>query len=183
MSDLQALAFPGLGLGDTTVCFAPSSKRFPFPLFDPWVKVPEPSPSAAPRTQVLARSLRRQTDWSQRKLAKVLDTTHPTVRALEEGRSSAQQDQLYDRLVGVHEVVDRIFVVADRDTRETNRLLSALNSTGRSAVELLTTGDFAAAYLAALDAARPRRNSGMMNGIWKSAPSTATHSLEAADSH
>jgi transcriptional regulator with XRE-family HTH domain len=187
MSEFQALMVSGLGaqLGasDATVSFAPLTDRFRFPLFDPWVRVPERAPTPAPRTQVLARSLRRQTGWSQRKLASVLRSTHPTVRALEEGRSSAQQDELYDQIVGVHEVVDRVFEVADRDSRETNRLLSATTARATSAIDLLTAGDFAGAYLAALDAARPRRTTRMMQGFWRSTPGTATRSLEAADSH
>lgn len=187
MSEFQAL-MPSplaaqLGAFDATVSFAPSKDRFRFSLFDPWVRVPERTPTPAPRTQVLARSLRRQTGWSQRKLANVLRSTHPTVRALEEGRSSAQQNELYDQLVGVHEVVDRVFELAGRDSRETNRLLSATTEESTSALDLLTAGDFAAAYLAAVDAARPRRSSLMMQGIWKSTPGTATHSLEAADPH
>lgn len=187
MSEFQAVMLSPwgaqLGSSDATVTFTPSTDRFRVSLFDPWVRVPERAPTPAPRTQVLARSLRRQTGWSQRKLASVLRSTHPTVRALEEGRSSAQQDELYDRLIGVHEAVERVFELAGRDSRETNRLLTAATPEAATALDLLTAGDFPAAYLAALDTARPRRRSRMMQSIWKSSPGTATHSLEPTDSH
>lgn len=182
MTDLGLL---GSGLGsqgwasDTTVNFIPARSRHRFPLFEALWRLPEQEPEPAPRTQVLTMTLRRQTGWSQRRLATVLRSTHPTVRALEEGRSSAPHHDLYNQLVGVHEVVDRVFVLAGRDAGEVDRLLSTTPPLGRSAVDLLAVGDFAGAFLAALDVLRPRRTTSTMRGRWASRPGTATHSLEA----
>ena len=52
------------------------------------------------------------TGWSHRGLANVLEISHPTVSALEQGTSPARVGDLFDRLVEAHEVVRRVHLIA-----------------------------------------------------------------------
>lgn len=169
-----------LGASDSTVTFMPAPSRRTS-VFDAWLRIPRPVAVPAPRTQVLTRSLKEKTGWSNRALAAVLDATHPTVRALEAGQSSGHHNDLYARVRGVHDVAERIFLIAARDSGETNRLLTETTPDGRSAAELLAAGDYGAAYTAALDIHRPRRTTGLMQSIWPATPGTATTSLNSDD--
>jgi len=143
-------------------------------LYDLWVQVPEADSRPAPRAQRLTQAIQDWTGWSQRKLAKVLNTTHPTVAALEQGRSAARVGDLFERLLEVHEVVQRVFLVANRDASEVDRLLASPSQSGAVAVELLADRKPSEAYLAALEVMRPRREGSMMKGLWPSRPGDAT---------
>ncbi len=143
-------------------------------LFDFWVQVPAMESRPAPRAQRLTRAVREWTGWSHRRLATVLDSTHPTVAALEQGRSMGRAGDLFERLLEVHEVVHRVFLVADRDASEVDRLLESPSQSGATATELLTVRKPAEAYLAALDVSRPRRVGPLMQGLWPSKVGEAT---------
>ena len=117
------------------------------------------------------------TGWSHRGLANVLEISHPTVSALEQGTSPARVGDLFDRLVEVHEVVRRVHVIANRDTSRTSHLLSTPSESGEIAKDLLAERRPAEAYLAALDAQRPRRAGPMMQSIWPARMGDATVDL------
>lgn len=166
-----ALSIPAF-LGSGTLVAAPE-RPAPPDLFDWWVRVPDRPARPAPAVQRNVRDVLRWTGWSHRKLARVLGTTHPTVGALELGTTSGPSIDR-ERLDEVHEVVQRIHLLAGRDADETNRLLSTGADGGPSAFDLLSESRASDAYLAALDVLRPRRTSGMMSGIWPAAPGRAT---------
>lgn len=122
---------------------------------------------AAPDVQVMTRELRQWTDWSQRRLADILGTTHTTIGAAEEGRPlrSSHSGDLRRRLEEAYAVVLRVHLLADRDADRTARLLETAPRVGASsATQLLKDRDPANAYLAALDALNPPVE-GMLVGI------------------
>ena len=148
-----------------------------FELFDWWVETPKIVSQPAPQVQRLTQELLVWTGWSHRRLANVLKISHPTVSALEQGTSSARVGDLFDRLVEAHEVVKRVHLIADRDPSRTSRLLSTPPEPGNSASSLLARRRPAEAYLAALDAQRPRRAEPMMQSIWPARVGEATVDL------
>lgn len=174
------LAFRGI-IGSTATAVADilsSHASESLDLFDTWVRLPAPKPYSPPKVQEQAAEIRACTGWSQRRLASVLNTTHPTVKALEQGRIVTRVRDLPARLSDIHRVVERVFLLAGRNPNETNRLLtSRANNRQLSAVDLLAEGRAAQAYLAVLDILRPP-DEGMAVGIWPSKPGVATTSLE-----
>ena len=146
-------------------------------LFDLWVKTPEIVSRPAPQAQRLTQELLVWTGWSHRSLANVLEISHPTVSALERGASPARVGDLFDRLVEVHEVVRRVHLIADHDVLRTSHLLSTQSGSGGIARDLLVERRPAEAYLAALDAQRPRRVGPMMQSIWPAKAGDATVDL------
>jgi transcriptional regulator with XRE-family HTH domain len=150
-------------------------------LFDFWVQVPATASRPAPRVQSMTVAIRKFTGWSQRKLAVVLNTSHPTVAALEQGRSTARVGDMFERIVEVHGVVERLFLLANQEAAEVDRLLEAAYETGPPAIELLGDRRPAEAYLAALDVSRPRRVGQMMKGVWPASAGQATVDLAASE--
>ncbi len=128
-------------------------------LGDWWIVLPAPDLHPAPSTQQLVRQLRQWTRWSTRQLAEVLDTSHTTIRAVENGRTlvGGHSGDLRRRLADAHEVVERVFLLANRDAERVATILDSAPPGKRSAVEELRAGDPARAYLVALDVLRPRR--------------------------
>lgn len=174
------LALPGVGTDATASTIPINTDRTG--IYDTWVRVPEFVPRAAPRSQRLTREIRRLTGWSNRQLARVLEISHPTVRALEEGRSRSGDTDLLARLVEVEAVVSRVFLLTDQDTSETRRLLeSAAPNTGKSPADLLQARQPSEAYLAVVDAIRPPERSPLMSGFWSSRAGEATQDLSVAD--
>ena len=149
-------------------------------LFRSWVVVPQYRPVTAPRAQWLVREIQVATHWSARAIAALLGTTHPTVGALLDGRPAGGRNlpQLQVRLREVHDVVTRVHAIAGGDPNETVRLLTTAPASGKSAVALLKERDPAAAYLAAVDVARPRRTGRLMTGLFPARAGEATTALE-----
>jgi transcriptional regulator with XRE-family HTH domain len=117
--------------------------------------------------QVMTRELRQWTNWSQRRLADILGTTHTTIGAVEEGRPlrTAHSGDLRRRLEEAYAVVLRVRLLTDGDVDGTAQLLEAAPRAGASsATQLLKDRDPARAYLAALDALNPPAE-GMLVGI------------------
>jgi transcriptional regulator with XRE-family HTH domain len=125
-----------------------------------WVIVlPTPDLHPAPAMQQVVRQLRQWTGWSTRRLAEVLHTSHTTIRAVESGRPlvGGHSGDLRRRLTEAHDVVERVFLVADRNAEQVATILDSAPAGRRSAVEELKWGDPARAYLTAVDVLRPRR--------------------------
>jgi hypothetical protein len=117
-------------------------------------------PQAAPQLQRVIREIRGWTGWSARRLADVVGSSHTTVRNAENGRPlvSGHSGDLRQRLVAIHDLVERIYVLVDRDAERTATLLTTAPPGRCSAVEeLRATGDAGRAYIALLDTLRPRR--------------------------
>jgi len=174
------LAFPGVAVDNTVSTVAVNREQAG--IYDTWVRIPEQVTRPAPRSQRLVREVRRRTGWSNRYLAHVLGITHPTVRALEEGRSKPNDHVLLERLLEVDAVVERLFILAGQDPNETRRVLETAPSSGRPpASELLRARQPAESYLAALDVIRPPQRTPLMSGFWPSLAGDSTHDLMSAE--
>jgi transcriptional regulator with XRE-family HTH domain len=182
---VAALAAPGIAT--PTVPLAESRPAYTeraSDLFNTWVRLPDIKHPRPNGLQQQTKQIRNQTGWSQRRLASVLNTTHPTVKALELGRSVTRVRDITTRLADIHRVVERVFLLANRDAATTDRLLSTKPSRLQSsAAELLQVGDSAGAYLAALRVFNPPSSTDdLIVGTWPTTPGLATASLEPAES-
>jgi len=158
----------------------PLNMRDQFWTIGDWpIRVPQVVPRTAPRLQRVITETRGWTGWSARRLAEVVGSSHTTILNAENGRPlvSGHSGELRQRLVAVHDLVERVYVLADRDVERTATLLGTAPSGRRSAVdELRAGGDPGQAYLAALDALRPRRSGLLVSDRPRRAgPTTALH--------
>lgn len=170
------LVLPG-GFVDSTVATVPIQEASAG-IYDPWVRVPKLAPRPTPGAQRMTREIRRVTGWSQRKVAQVLGITHPTVRALEEGRSGHRDPALFERLVQTHAVIARVHLLLGGNAVDTGRVLdTAPSNSTDTAAQLLAASRPGASLAAALDVIRPRRSAPMMTGIWPARAGEATNAL------
>ena len=125
-------------------------------VFTWWISPPplevHPSPQLAKRI----REIKRYTNWSDRQLARALSVSHPTVAALATGRAPGRPETTV-RIADVHDVVERIFLVCNRDPQLTDAVLRAEENDEANPVRLLRRNEIAKAYLAALDRIHPRQ--------------------------
>ncbi|MGI8429975.1 MAG: hypothetical protein ACR2OB_11895 [Solirubrobacteraceae bacterium] len=138
----------------------------PFWIVGDWFLVlPTTVVRRAPDVQRMISEVRASTGWSSRQLARVLGTSHTTVLNAEAGRPllALRSGDLRRRVGEVHDVVERVHVLAQRDADATSRLLATAPRRGQSAVDALRAGRPQKAYLAAIDALTPRPN-GMLTG-------------------
>ncbi|MGO9180932.1 MAG: hypothetical protein ACLQBX_17070 [Candidatus Limnocylindrales bacterium] len=146
---------------------------------DGWpLRLPEITVDAAPDVQQMTRELRQWTAWSARDLAEVLGTSHTTILAVEDGRplAASRSGELRQRLIDVHEVVSRIFVLSERNPQRTAHALGTPTAREPSAQTYLIEGQPAKAYVAALDVLRPSAD-GLLVGSRPAAPGRATAPL------
>lgn len=115
-------------------------------------------PQPAPEIQQQTLQVRRWTGWSIRYLADVTGTSHTTIRGIETGRPVAysRSGDLRIRIASLHDVVQRVFILAGRDPQRVARALANEPGGSASAVEEMKHGRFGAAYVAAIDSLRPR---------------------------
>lgn len=131
-----------------------------------WVLlVPAISVERAPDVQRMIGEIRAWTGWSRRQLATVLDTSHTTVGRAEAGRPllAVRSGDLRRRVADAHGLVGRVFMLTDRDKQTTADVLADAPPTGVSPIDALRAGGPEQAYLAAIDALRPRPT-GMLSG-------------------
>lgn len=119
----------------------------------------------APDVQRMISELRAWTQLSARQLATLLGTSHTTVLSAEAGRPlvEARSGDLRRRVTDVHNVVRRIFLLADQNPSATSHILDTAPPSGRSPIDLLLAGEPARAYLSAIDLLRSRP-SGLLVG-------------------
>jgi hypothetical protein len=149
--------------------WSPSPAEQLWNFYDYWVRLAPWRPSSLLDVQRQATELQSWTDWSDRTLAQVLGTTHPTVRALLQGRgaTTSRTATVRARLREVHEVVARIHALAGGSAAITARALSELPpGSDRRPLDYLRVGDVRQAYLAALDIVRPPRAGGLLSADW-----------------
>jgi hypothetical protein len=143
------------------------------------IGVPPVVPQAIPRLQRVIKEMRDRTGWSSRRLAEVVGSTHTTILNAENGRPlvSGHSGDLRERLVETHDLIERVYVLVDRDPGRTAAVLGTSQPGQCSAVEeLIQTGDPGRAYLAALDAIRPRRPGPLIGDRpRRDGPTTALH--------
>lgn len=127
-----------------------------------WVVIP---PTMDPEVPAMARRLRdisAWTRWSDRRLAELLGTTHPTISAARRGRATTRLRELPDQIATLHRIVERLSILCERDPAEVMRLLETRRDGNQSAEDHLADGDFSRAYLAALDVRTPPTREGLM---------------------
>lgn len=143
------------------------------------IGVPAVVSPAVPRLQRVIREMRERTGWSARRLAEIVGSSHTTIINAENGRPlvSGHSGDLRQRLVEAHDLVERVYILVERDPERTAAILATASTGRRSAVEeLRETGDPGRAYLAALDAIRPRRTGLLVgNRPRRDGPTTALH--------
>lgn len=104
----------------------------------------------------MVSQIKNWTGWSNRALAEVIGTTHPTIRAVQEGRLvlTPRNPEYRRRLRETYEVMARLAVIAGNDTA---RLRDGLDTVvdGRSASDHLRNDRPSEAYLLAIRQLRP----------------------------
>lgn len=137
-------------------------------LYEVWVLLPSrpPPPPAPPGVRAMVREVLDRTGWSTRELGELLGVSHTTVQHWSTGRvpRTWQRERTVtavEALQEIHRVLQRLTVLAGDDPRLLARLLkTAAPGAADSVYALLRRGDFAGAYLAALDALRPAPSTG-----------------------
>ncbi len=119
--------------------------------------LPATAPLATPGMERIVKQIREWTGWSARRLADVVRTSHTTILSAENGRPliGGHSGDLQRRLIDVHGVVERIHLLAGRNSKALARLLET-GSPETSAIEELEADHPARAYLAAIEVLRPR---------------------------
>ncbi|MHB8189645.1 MAG: helix-turn-helix domain-containing protein [Ferrimicrobium sp.] len=123
------------------------------------VSLPQSPPELFQGIKQIASDLQRWTGWSARHLADVLGTSHTTIRAITNGRPivDGHSGDLRRRLVETHNVVERIYLLAECDSGKVNDLLDTPKSGRKTVAAELQAGQFARAYLVAIDILRPSK--------------------------
>ena len=132
-----------------------------------WTVALYPAPAQhGPDARQMIQQLAAWTGWSNRTLAEVLDTSHTTVGALLQGRplQPSRSGPLADRLAEAHQVVERAHHLTDHVAARTASVATVPDETGTAAVDYLHGRNPAAAYLAIVDALRPRPR-GLLTGF------------------
>ena len=112
-----------------------------------------------PELQWMVRQVRTWTGWSTRRLADAVGTSHTTIRAVENGRPlvGGHSGDLRQRLAAAHEVIERVYLLANRNVERVTAILDAAPPGRRSPIDELRSGDAAGAYLSALQVLNPSR--------------------------
>jgi hypothetical protein len=78
-------------------------------------------------------------------------TTHPTIQAIKSGRELERRTDLAEALFNTAEVVEKISRLAQGNQTILKTILSSRGQGGRTPLQLLAAGEYAKAYLSALD--------------------------------
>lgn len=129
------------------------------------IRLPKLPVRAAPDVQRMASQLLKWTGWSSRRLADLLGTSHTTILKLEAGRPliTGHSGDLRRRIADVHDVVHRVFILAEDNPVKTTQILESAPPGGRSPFEELRADSPTRAYLSAIDLVRPR-SAGLLTG-------------------
>lgn len=129
------------------------------------VDVPTSPPRPLPEAARLVTLVRDRTGWSVRKLAQILGVSHSTVRRFADGQEPdpSHSGDVAFRLRAAFDVVDRVYLLSQRDPVAVARVLGQTLPGRRSPEAELHAQNAADAYLAAIDIMRPRAE-GMLIG-------------------
>jgi hypothetical protein len=142
------------------------------------VNAPAPQVRAAPDVQRQVTSLLGWSGWSYRELAKVLDTTHPTIKLLASGQATglSRKPGLRPAIAGLHAVCERIAALVPGDHERLSGYLRT--PVGNETVATLAaSGRAPAAYLEALRAHANMPDGGFPPAVFPSRPGDATVAL------
>jgi hypothetical protein len=139
--------------------------------FSDWLFIPLYIPQPVPDlTRVLNRLVDR-TGWSNRRIAGIVGTTHPTIQAIKSGRDPERRPDLAEALYNAAEVVEKISRLALGNQATLKSVLSNRGQ-GDTPLHLLAAGEYAKAYLRALDLiSKPRQTVSLLNAIQARQPS------------
>lgn len=129
-------------------------------LFSPWLLVTPYKPSPIPDVTRVMHRLITWTGWSNRVIADVIGTTHPTVQAIRKGRNPERRLDLTDALFKTAEVVEKLTRLAGADQSRLRMALKTSGPGGETPLQLLSAGEYGRAYLQAMDTLNRRRQEG-----------------------
>jgi hypothetical protein len=135
-------------------------------LFSSWLLIPSYQPSPIPGLASVISRLIDRTGWSNRRIADIVGTTHPTIQAIRGGREPERRPELADALYKTAEVVEKISKLSRGNQTTLNAILKNRGQTGygQTPLQLLAAGEYAKAYLAAIDFLnKPRQSGGLLN--------------------
>lgn len=130
--------------------------------------VEEQDEATRPQTGDLVREILDLTQWSHRRLAQIIEVTHPTITAILRGdsgvlRSPSKQSFLAD----LHQLVLRVAPLAARKGYDLGEVLERpAGSSAPSALDLLKRRDFGRAYVTVMDIITPQRATRLMTGSY-----------------
>ncbi len=126
----------------------------------------------------IVRQILQSTGWSNRTLAQVVGTTHPTIRTIKEGHEPERRPDLAAALANTAEVVAKISQLANGDQPKLRAVLKTRGPSGETPLKLLSDGLYGKAYLVAMDLLVRRRDAGRLLDTTRSRqPSRDTHAL------
>jgi hypothetical protein len=141
-------------------------------LFSPWLQIKPYVAKPAPDLTRVVYSLIGCTGWSNRTIAGLIGTTHPTIQAIKKGRELERRPELAEALFKAAEVVEKLSRLAEGDQARLNSVLKNPGADGQTPLRLLSEGAYATAYLKAMDLlGRPRRAGGLLKARWTRQPS------------
>lgn len=120
-------------------------------LFAGWLIMPSYEPQRAPDLTRIVKDLIERTGWSNRSLAEIVGTTHPTIQAIRRGREPERRPELAEALFSTAEVVEKISRLVRGNQAILKTVLSTRGPDAETPLQLLASGEYAKAYLRALD--------------------------------
>lgn len=144
----------------------------------PWLLPPPSSARPSPEPQRQIKELREWTGLSNRALAGVLGTSHPTIGALLSGESVdfTRKPEIRRGLANLHALCERLAPLVCFDSP---RLLDVLYATdkGIRIVDIAARGSTARAYGLALREITPANSDDLPGSVFSAQPGTATVAL------
>ncbi|MGB8345127.1 MAG: hypothetical protein WCD86_09595 [Ktedonobacteraceae bacterium] len=106
-----------------------------------------------------------RTGWSNRRIAEIVGTTHPTIQAIKGGRHPERKPELAEALFKTAEVVEKISRLAQGSQSTLNAILTSRDNRQGTPLQLLASGEYARAYLQAVDVLHKPRQAGPLLNI------------------
>lgn len=155
-------------------------------VFNAWLRLTQASatgkvPWSAPALTVATEYLLDKTGLSNRQLASVLGTTHPTVASILRGHEPVRVGGLLDTIVQMQSVVQRIFRLTQSDESLLRLALHAQDSDGNTTMNHLKARAYSRAYLVAMDYVNQHKKIDRSGRRPQRRPSLETASLRDGD--
>lgn len=133
-------------------------------LFNDWLLIAPYVSQPIPDLSRIVNRLIDRTGWSNRRIAEIVGTTHPTIGAIKKGREPERKPELAEALFNTAEVVEKISRLANGNQAILKVALNQRGQDGFTSLQLLAAGEYAKAYLKALDVLnRPHQIGGLLN--------------------
>ena len=119
--------------------------------FPEWLIIAPYESAQIPALAGIINRLIYSTGWSNRRIAEIVGTTHPTIQAIKDGRQPERRPELAEALFKTAEVVEKISRLAQGNQSALNAILTSRRNEQATPLQLLASGNYARAYLQALD--------------------------------